>query len=94
MRASQDELGSSRTWGELGVANGRTLAARCDGRCGGHHWGYVITGAIRVAYPDHEEVVAAGDAYYVAPGHIGIQVGDAQLVDFARISTVTPRSST
>jgi len=93
MRASQDELGSPRTWGELGVANASMLATRCDGSCGGHHWGYVITGAIRVAYPDHDEVVSAGDAYYVAPGHVGIDVGHAQLVDFVR-SNINPRSNT
>jgi len=87
MRASQDELASPRAWGELGVANASALPAHCDGTCGGHHWGYVISGAIRVAYPDHDEVVAAGDAYYVAPGHLAIDVGDAQLVDFARAGT-------
>ena len=93
MRASQDELGSPRTWGALGVANASVLAAGCDGSCGGHHWGYVISGAIRVTYPDHEEVVNAGDAYYVAPGHVAIQIGDAELVDFAG-SPTHPRSIT
>ena len=47
------------------------------------HWGYVIRGALRVEYPDHEELVSAGDAYYVAPGHLDIQLVDAELVDFA-----------
>jgi hypothetical protein len=37
---------------------------------------------LRVEYPDHEEVIAAGDAYYVTPGHLGLDPGDAELVDF------------
>jgi len=87
MRADQAELGSPRTWGELGVTNARSLTARCDGTCGGDHWGYVIRGVVRVSYPDHHEVLVTGDAYYVAPGHVGIDVGDAELVDFARSAT-------
>ena len=82
MRASQDDLLAPVAWGELGVANARSLATRCAAGCRGHHWGYVISGVVRVSYPDHDEVLSAGDAYYVAPGHVGIDVGDAQLVAF------------
>lgn len=42
----------------------------------------MIRGVLRVAYPDHDEVISAGDAYYVAPGHLDIYLGDAELVDF------------
>lgn len=66
----------------MSVSGARTLAQRCRGHCGKPHWGYVIRGVVRVAYPDHEEVISAGDAYYVAPGHLDIRVGDAELVDF------------
>jgi hypothetical protein len=82
MRASQHDLGSPVAWGELGVTNAGTLAGRCEGTCRGHHWGYVISGVVRVSYPDHGEVLTAGDAYYVAPGHLAIDVGDAELVAF------------
>lgn len=34
------------------------------------HWGYVIKGRVVVKYADHEEVLEAGDAYYMAPGHV------------------------
>jgi hypothetical protein len=84
MRASQDDLRAPRRWGDLGVASAETLAARCAGACDGHHWGYVIAGVMRVAYPDHEEIIGAGDAYYVAPGHVQIELDDAKLVDFGR----------
>lgn len=68
----------------MGVAGARTLAQRCSGRCGMPHWGYVIRGALRVEYPDHDELIAAGDAYYVAPGHRALHLSgdDAALVDF------------
>jgi hypothetical protein len=82
VRADQQDLLKPRSWGEMGVAGARTLAQRCGGRCGLPHWGYVIRGALRVEYPDHEELITAGDAYYVAPGHLDIRLVDAELVDF------------
>ena len=82
MRASQDDLRSPVAWGPLDVVNARTLASICGGDCHDHHWGYVINGAVRVSYPDHDEVLSAGDAYYVAPGHVTIDIGDAELVAF------------
>jgi hypothetical protein len=36
------------------------------------HWGYVVKGSIGVRSGDREEVLKAGDAYYLAPGHVGI----------------------
>jgi hypothetical protein len=66
----------------MGVAGARTLAQRCGGRCGRPHWGYMVRGALRVEYPDHDELISAGDAYYVAPGHLALHLVDATLVDF------------
>jgi hypothetical protein len=82
MRADQQDLQSLRTWGDMDVSGARNLARRCRGQCGKPHWGYVIRGVVRVAYPDHEEVISAGDAYYVAPGHLEILLGASELVDF------------
>jgi hypothetical protein len=39
-----------------------------DNKCSLRHWGYMVKGSMRVKYNDHEEVVNAGDAYYLAPG--------------------------
>jgi len=44
-----------------------------DDRCQCPHWGYVITGKMTMRFPDREEVFAAGDAWYAAPGHVPIQ---------------------
>jgi hypothetical protein len=67
-------------WGELDVAvetmaGGRDPSALFhrvfpDGRCPVPHWGYLVRGRMRVKYPDHEEVISAGEAWYMPPGHI------------------------
>src|SRR5947209_531735 len=54
-----------------------------DDRCQCPHWGYVIKGSLRVRYKDHEEVLRAGDAYYLVPGHLPIFEEDTELVEFS-----------
>jgi hypothetical protein len=79
-------------WGELDVAV-ETLAggrdptelfgrAFPDGRCAVPHWGYLIKGRMRINYPDHEEVVSAGEVWYMAPGHIPATEEDVENVVF------------
>jgi len=43
-----------------------------DDQCQCPHWGYVIKGRLTIRSGDHEEVFEAGDAYYLAPGHVGV----------------------
>ena len=43
-----------------------------DDRCQSPHWGYVLTGGITFKFADHEEVVEAGDAFYLPPGHVPV----------------------
>jgi hypothetical protein len=45
------------------------LAGLPGGKCSCPHWGYVLKGRITVRYGDHEEVIEAGDAFYMPPGH-------------------------
>jgi hypothetical protein len=41
-----------------------------DDKCQCPHWGYVFKGALHIGYTDGaEEVVKAGDVYYMPPGH-------------------------
>lgn len=82
MRAGHDELDSPRSWGELDIVNASGLALHRDGQCRSGHWGYVISGDVHVSYPDHDEVLTTGDAYYIAIGHLAVDVGEAKLVDF------------
>ena len=79
-------------WGDLNVAL-ETLPAGTDpsplfkglpnDRCPCPHWGYVVRGRFRVRYRDREEVVNAGDAYYMAPGHAPIFEEDTEVVEFS-----------
>ena len=41
-----------------------------DDRCQSPHWGFVVTGRITFRFADHEEIVEAGDAFYLPPGHV------------------------
>ena len=54
-----------------------------DDRCQCPHWGYLIKGRFRVKYADREEVVNAGEVYYMSPGHIPIIEEDAEIVEFS-----------
>ena len=42
-------------------------------QCQCPHWGYVLKGSMTISYGDHEEVIEAGDAFYLPPGHAGIR---------------------
>ena len=54
-----------------------------EDRCQCPHYGYVLKGRMRVRYADHEEVVNAGDAYYMAPGYSPILEAGTELVEFS-----------
>ncbi len=41
-----------------------------DDRCQSAHWGYVLKGRARMRYKDREEVIEAGEVYYLEPGRI------------------------
>jgi hypothetical protein len=47
------------------------------------HHGYVLKGRMKVRYADREEVVNAGDAYYMAPGHSPIMEAGTEIVEFS-----------
>lgn len=59
------------------------LSAFPDGRCPCPHWGYMLKGRIRVKYADHDEILQAGDAYYMAAGHIPVIEEDSEIVEFS-----------
>lgn len=54
-----------------------------DDRCQCPHWGYLLTGRIRVTYADHQEVITAGEAYYLPPGHNVLVEEDCEIVEFS-----------
>ena len=79
-------------WGQLraGVASlpaGADMSALLRGlpndMCHCPHWGYVIKGRMRVIYADREESLAAGDLFYLPPGHSAIIEEDVEFVEFS-----------
>jgi len=45
-------------------------------------WGYVVKGRFRAIYKDREEVVNAGDVFYLPPGHTVIYEAGTEFVMF------------
>ena len=70
-----------------------------DDKCSCPHWGYVLKGRITYRFGDHDEVVEAGDAFYLAPGHIPVVEAGTELVQFsparelAEVSDVMARNA-
>lgn len=91
--AEMDGFESRQTqWGDLNVAlesiaggmdATELFSSLPDGRCQCPHWGYLVSGRFRVKYADREEVVSAGEAYYLDPGHIPVVEEDVVLVEFS-----------
>jgi len=59
------------------------LASLPDGRCQCPHWGVLTKGRMTVTYADHEEVIEAGDAYYMPPGHTPAADAGTELIQFS-----------
>jgi len=56
-----------------------------DGACQEPHWGYILQGSVTMRYTDgSSETLAAGDAYYIRPGHNAHVDEDVDLVEFTR----------
>ena len=55
-----------------------------DDRCQCEHYGYVLDGEIVVRYADSEEVIPAGAAYYIPPGHLPLVRSSVKTVEFTR----------
>jgi hypothetical protein len=90
--ASSAAVWKQARWGEMRVGyetyltdfdDAELLRGLPDDRCQCPHWGYLISGRMTVRYADHEEVVEAGEAYYMAPGHTIFVEADTVLVEFS-----------
>jgi hypothetical protein len=69
-------------WGEMHVGLESYHKTVDIDVCQCHHWGMVLKGRMLVKYRDHEEVVKAGEAYYMAPEHSPIIDAGTELVEF------------
>jgi hypothetical protein len=54
-----------------------------DDRCPCPHWGYVFKGKVTYTFEDREEVHEAGDAFYVAGGHLQRAEAGTEYLEFS-----------
>ncbi len=99
MRASRDELPEllgaairGTDWGDLrsaivslpaGTDVAPLLKGLPDDLCPCPHWGYVVKGRLRVIYAHRQEVLRAGDVYYMPPGHSAVVEEDYEGIEFS-----------
>jgi len=70
-------------WGFPAGFDSSLLFKELPNGCECPHWGYLFKGRMRVKYADHEEVITAGEAYYLAPGHLPVMEEDCEMVEFS-----------
>jgi hypothetical protein len=57
-----------------------------DDRCQSDHWGYLFQGSFRVTYTDGpDEIVRAGDAYHLRPGHFVQTLEPVELIEISPV---------
>ncbi len=54
-----------------------------DDLCQCPHWGYLVKGRMTVHYLDHDEVIEAGDAFYLPPGHAPAAEAGTEIIQFS-----------
>lgn len=87
-----ESYGRYMEWGDMDVGwegwkAGRNTAqafkALPGGSCQVPHWGYLVKGRMRMKYSDHDEIINAGEVFYMQPGHIPVAEEDCELVTFS-----------
>ena len=64
-----------------GTDFGPLLKGLPDDRCQGAHWGYMLKGRLRVQYRDSEELLNAGDFFYLPAGHTAVADEDTEFIE-------------
>jgi hypothetical protein len=54
-----------------------------DDRCQCPHWGVVLKGKLKYTGDDGETIIEAGEAYYVAPGHLPYLYAGTEVIEFS-----------
>jgi mannose-6-phosphate isomerase-like protein (cupin superfamily) len=86
MRLQPDFGGMTACFNELPQGTDFTplLQGLENDSCHSPHWGYVVDGSMLVKYNDGiEEVLNAGDVYYMPAGHTVIVQDDIKLIEFS-----------
>ncbi|MFF5938585.1 hypothetical protein [Streptomyces sp. NPDC012508] len=81
------EAGGDMTVAFIHLPKGTDMAPALKGLqddlCQCPHWGYVLSGRIRMRTASGEEFYEAGQAYYWGPGHAPEAVEDVDVVEFS-----------
>jgi hypothetical protein len=81
--AEWDAMNVARESFPAGLDTAPLFVGLPDDRCQCPHWGFVISGRVRVLYKDHEEMLTAGDVYHLAPGHTTVFEEPTELIEFS-----------
>jgi hypothetical protein len=54
-----------------------------DDRCQCPHWGVVLKGKLKYTGDDGDTIIEAGEAYYVAPGHLPYLYAGTEVIEFS-----------
>ena len=54
-----------------------------DDECQCPHWGYLFKGRLTTRFGDREEIVEAGNAFYIPPGHTQAAAAGSEFVIFS-----------
>jgi hypothetical protein len=54
-----------------------------DDMCQSPHWGYLLTGRVRIKRRDGDFVLKTGDVYYLEPGHVPVFEEDTEILEFS-----------
>jgi hypothetical protein len=88
------ELGGDMTAAFVRLPKGADLRPALVGmpedRCQCPHWGYLLSGRVRMHTASGPEDYEAGEAFYWGPGHAPEALEDAEYVDFSPTRLFTP----
>uniref|UniRef100_A0A5Q5BRV5 Cupin domain-containing protein n=2 Tax=unclassified Mycobacterium TaxID=2642494 RepID=A0A5Q5BRV5_MYCSS len=59
-----------------------------DDLCQCPHWGYMLSGQLRMHTRERQHVYTAGDAFYWAAGHAPEAITDCEYVDFSPTESI------
>ncbi|MCJ7439147.1 MAG: cupin domain-containing protein [Acidimicrobiia bacterium] len=54
-----------------------------DDRCQCPHWGVVLKGKLKFSDAEGDTIIEAGEAYYMAPGHLPYLYAGSEVVEFS-----------
>jgi hypothetical protein len=52
-------------------------------KCQSPHWGYIFKGRVRIKREGGDEVLRAGDVYYLEPGHVPVFEEDTEVLELS-----------